>query len=68
MAGMDPHCQVVSQSLAGERPMDEQTGLSMAVLADRLERLKQSSNLFAGVMLSPYVQKMQRRAEAVAVN
>ncbi len=38
---------------------------SMAILADRLERLKQSSSLFAGVMFSPYVQKMQRHAEAV---
>ncbi|MBP8910655.1 MAG: hypothetical protein KBI32_04020 [Phycisphaerae bacterium] len=62
---MDLHCQIVAQSLAGERPVDEQTGVSTAVLADRLERLKQSSPLFAGVMLSPYVQKMQRHVEAV---
>ncbi|HON90592.1 MAG TPA: hypothetical protein PLT20_11880 [Sedimentisphaerales bacterium] len=65
MVGMDLHCQIVAQSLAGERPVDEQTGVSTAVLADRLERLKQSSPLFAGVMLSPYVQKMQRHVEAV---
>jgi len=68
MTGMDPHCQIVGQSLIGERPVDEQTGLSMAILSDRLERLKQSSNLFAGVMFSPYVQKMQRHAEAVVVS
>ncbi|HSV98575.1 MAG TPA: hypothetical protein VLI39_00275 [Sedimentisphaerales bacterium] len=68
MAGMDRHCQIVGQSLAGERPVDEQTNVSMAILADRLERLKQNSPLFAGVMFSPYVQKMQRRAEAVAAS
>lgn len=68
MAGMDRHCQIVSQSLAGERLADEQTGMSMAILAERLERLKQSSGLFAGVMFSPYVQKMQRHAEAMVAS
>lgn len=68
MTGMDRHCQIVGQSLVGERPVDEQTGLSMAILADRLERLKQGSSLFAGVMFSPYVQKMQRHAEAVVAS
>jgi hypothetical protein len=65
---MDRHCRIVSQSLTGERPVDEQTGASVAILADRLERLKQSSSLFAGVMFSPYVQKMQRHAEAVVAS
>jgi hypothetical protein len=65
---MDRHCQVVGQSLAGERPVDEQTGMSIAVLADRLERLRHSSSLFAGVMFSPYVQKMQRRLDAVVTS
>lgn len=68
MDGMDRHCQIVGESLRGERPVDEQTGLSMAVLADRLERLKDSSHLFAGVTFSPYVQKMKHRAGAVAVS
>lgn len=68
MTGMDLHCQVVGQSLAGERPVDEQTGMSIAVLADRLERLRHSSNLFAGVMFSPYVQKMQHHLEAVVTS
>jgi hypothetical protein len=68
MAGMDRHCQVVGQSLAGQRPVDEQTGMSIAVLADRLERLRQSSSLFAGVMFSPYVQKMQRHLDAVVTS
>lgn len=68
MTGMDRHCQIVGESLMGERPVDEQTGASMAILADRLERLKHSSSLFAGVTFSPYVQRMNRRADAVAVS
>ena len=68
MTGMDLHCQVVNESLMGDRPVDEQTCASMAILADRLERLKQSSHLFDGVMFSPYVQKMKRHAEAVVTS
>lgn len=68
MVGMDCHCRIVGESLMGERPVDEQTCASMAILAERLERLKQSSGLFAGVTFSPYVQKMNRHAEAVAVS
>ena len=68
MTGMDRHCQIVGESLMGERPVDEQTCASMAILADRLERLKRSSDLFAGVSFSPYVQRMRRHAEAMAVS
>ncbi|MEN6576988.1 MAG: hypothetical protein ABFD90_11650 [Phycisphaerales bacterium] len=68
MTGMDRHFQIVGESLMAERPVDEQTCASMAVLADRLERLKQSSDLFAGVAFSPYVQKMRRHAEAMALS
>jgi hypothetical protein len=65
---MDRHCQIVGQSLVGERPVDEQTGASLAILADRLDRLKHSSNLFAGVTFSPYAQRMKRRADAMLVS
>ena len=68
MSGMDRHCRIVRESLVGDRPVDEQTGVSMAILADRLERLKKSSDLFAGVAFSPYVQKMRRHAEAMALS
>jgi hypothetical protein len=65
---MDRHCQIVGESLMGERAVDEQTCASMAILAERLERLKQSIDLFAGVAFSPYVQKMKRHAEAVMMS
>ncbi|MBP7053653.1 MAG: hypothetical protein KBE65_21800 [Phycisphaerae bacterium] len=68
MTGMDRHFQIVGESLTGARPVDEQTCASMAILSDRLEGLRQSSDLFAGVSFSPYVQKMKRHAEAMALS
>jgi len=59
--------RIVSESLAGERPVDEQTHAAVAVLAERLERLKQSSSLFAKIAFSPQVQKLKQRAEALVV-
>ncbi len=62
MIRMDRHCQVVGASLTGRRPVDEQTYASVAVLSERLERLRQSP-LFAGVKFSPQVETLQRHAE-----
>jgi hypothetical protein len=67
MIGMDRHCQIVGESLAGARPVDEQTGASIAVLGERLERLKQSSRLFAGIKFSPYAERLRQRAEPMAI-
>jgi len=67
MISMDRHCQIVGESLAGARPVDEQTGASMAVLGERLERLQQSSRLFAEIKFSPYAERLRQRAEPVAV-
>lgn len=67
MIAMDRHCQIVGESLTGARPVDEQTGASIAVLGERLERLKQSSGVFAGIKFSPYVKRLTKRAEAVAI-
>jgi hypothetical protein len=51
--------------LAGERAVDEQTQAAMAILAERLERLKASSSLYAGISFSPDVKKLQRQAEVL---
>jgi hypothetical protein len=59
--------RIVAASLAGERPVDEQTHAAVAILAERLERLQQSSSLFAGISFSPYVKQLQTRAEAVVL-
>ncbi len=66
MIRMDRHCQVVGASLTGKRPVDEKTYSSVAVLSDRLERLRQSP-LFAGIAFSPDVEELRQHAEAVLV-
>ncbi len=68
MTGMDSHVRIVSECLAGERPVDEQVSASVTVLAERLERLKQSSSLVAGIGFSPHVKRLQRQAEALVVS
>jgi hypothetical protein len=62
MIRMDRHCQVVGASLAGTRPVDERTYASVAVLSERLERLRQSP-LFAGVTFSPQMETLRQQAE-----
>jgi hypothetical protein len=59
--------RIINEALAGERPMDEQTQAALAILAERLERLKQSGSLFADVMFSPHVKKLKRQAEALVL-
>ncbi len=59
--------RIVNETLAGDRPVDEQTQAAVAILAERLERLKQSSRLFAGITFSPHVKKLKRQAEALVM-
>ncbi len=66
MTRMD-NLRIINETLAGERPMDEQTHAAMAILAERLQRLKQSSSLFADIAFSPHVKKLQRQAEALVL-
>lgn len=67
MTGMDSsHCQIVGKSISGQREIDEQTFASVAVLSERLERLKSSSRLFSEISFSPAVKRLARRKTAVA--
>ncbi|KKK52072.1 hypothetical protein LCGC14_3108630, partial [marine sediment metagenome] len=43
------HFKVVNESLSGQRAVDEDTFSSVAVLAERLERLKRTSNIFSNI-------------------
>lgn len=61
------HCKVVADSLTESRETDEQTFASLAVLRERLERLKGISETFAGVEFSPSVRELQESTAAVAV-
>ena len=59
--------QIVKDSITGKRDIDEQTFASVAILAERLERLKKSDRLFAEVRFSSAVRRLARQRKAVAV-
>jgi hypothetical protein len=59
--------QVVARTLAGERPVDEQTHASVAILSERLGCLKEHGGLFAGIEFSPHVEGLRQRSEAISV-
>ncbi|HUT31094.1 MAG TPA: hypothetical protein VMX13_14970 [Sedimentisphaerales bacterium] len=61
------HCRIVEQSLCGQRSVDEQTFASLAVLGERLERLRKASGVFAEIGFSPAVKKLKREKSVLAV-
>ena len=68
MIGMDSnHCQIIKQSIAGARDVDEQTLASLAILSERLERVRKLDKVFGNVKFSPAVRKLSKRRNAVAV-
>ena len=68
MIGMDSkHCRIVKDALRGNRTVDEQTYASIAVLDDRLERLKDFDKMFSGVEFSEAVSKLTDQKVAVAL-
>ena len=62
------HCRTISENLLGDRAVDEQTFASIAVLEERLGRLKKANKAFAGVEFSPHVDRIRERAEAFVVH
>ena len=69
MIGTDSnHCRIVAESLAGEREPDEQTFASLAILSEKLERLKELDEAFSGVEFSPDVKKLRSQKNTVAVS
>jgi len=68
MIGMDSeHFQVVAESLKGERQVDDHTFAALAVLSERLERLKKIDEAFSGVTFSPDVVKLQSQGRTASV-
>ncbi len=68
MIGMDSnHCQVVRDGIVGERAIDEQTFASLAVLSERLERLKKLDKVFSDVAFSSAVEKLKSQNNKVLV-
>jgi len=68
MNGMDSnHCQIVQETLDGQRAIDERTFESLSVLEERLGRLKKLGGRFADVEFSPAVRKLAGQKGRVAV-
>ena len=61
------HIQIVNDSLAGQRDVDEQTHESVAVLADRLETLKAMGDSFEGIEFSPDVEALASQQSHLVV-
>lgn len=61
------HCRIVAASLTGQREVDDQTFSSLAVLAERLERLKEQNEAFSGIAFSSAARQLRTRAGAVTV-
>jgi len=57
----------VREHLDGQCPADDQTLSAVAVLADRLERLKSQSSLFAKIRFSPNLQRLAGQTAFSAV-
>jgi hypothetical protein len=60
-------CKIVEKSLRGERKVDEQTFTSLAILTERLERLRDLGGAFAKVEFSSAVKGLAREKSKVAV-
>ncbi|MBN2269656.1 MAG: hypothetical protein JXN61_03525 [Sedimentisphaerales bacterium] len=61
------HCRIVARSLAGKRRVDEQTFASLAILGERLERVKALNEAFAGVRFSAAVEELRTSKAALAI-
>jgi len=61
------HYQVVSGCLQGERPVDEQTLASLAILSERLDRVRQTHGVFSGIEFSSAVKDLQKSNHPVPV-
>lgn len=62
------HCLIVEQSLNGQRGVDEQTFVSLAILEERMERLRKLSGIFEEIGFSPAVKKLKRHKSVLAVH
>lgn len=68
MIGMESnYFEVLKGSLTGEREIDQQTHVSMAVLADRLERVKKLGKAFSGICFSENVEQLSGKSSLLSV-
>ncbi|UCE50105.1 MAG: hypothetical protein JSW47_08075 [Phycisphaerales bacterium] len=68
MIGTDSnHLRIVTESLTGQREMDEKTLAALAVLDEKLERLKKLGGAFSDIAFSEDVEKLKSHKHAVSV-
>ncbi len=60
------HFRIVNENLNGSRQADEQVFCSVAVLSERLERLRGLSERFEGISFSPEVEVLKKQKSVVA--
>ena len=61
------HCKIVRDGISGQRQVDEKTFESLAVLGERLERLKKLDKMFESVEFSAAVEKLTKQEIACGV-
>jgi hypothetical protein len=61
------HCRIVGGCLNGKAEISEQIFASMAVLAERLGKLKSLGGIISKVEFSPYIKKIKSRENTVTV-
>ncbi len=66
MIEITDHCRIVNESLNGSRQVDERVFCSLAVLSERLERLRGLSEKFEGISFSPEVDVLMKHKAVVA--
>ncbi len=52
------HFRIINDSLTGTSPVDEETFSCVAVLAERLEKLKKNSDYFNDIAFSPQLEEL----------
>jgi hypothetical protein len=62
------HCEIVVDSLAGNRSTDEQTFTSVSILTDRLENVRKMHHMFTDIEFSPHVQALAEQESKLAVS
>lgn len=62
------HCEIVRDSLAGNRTTDEQTFASINILAERLENVRKQHRTFIDIEFSPQVQALAEQELKLAVS
>jgi hypothetical protein len=62
------HCEIVRDSLAGSRNIDEQTFASINILAERLENVHKQHRTFIDIEFSPHVQALAEQEMKLAVS